>query len=230
MWAVGLAASWLVCRRRWRAARPSARPSVRAAVPMLVHSPVTHARSLSLSLAQSVRAGEEPTNERRRASVFFGTSCCSGLLLPLFLPPSVAPSGLLCVPLTELTLPLVVHSLSLSLSLSTQNRKPSRWSSSNRCLRRRRNRNCVLSHVRCNRRRRRLVFGRWPRSRSFVRSLGFGQTKSASWRGAAAVSQSFALSLSFVPPEEKQFNKQRNCENEGRETEAERRLSVCVKL
>ena len=83
---------------------------------MLVHSPVTHARSLSL--AQSVRAGEEPTNERRRASVFFGTSCCSGLLLPLFLPPSVAPSGLLCVPLTELTLPLVVHSLSLSLSLS----------------------------------------------------------------------------------------------------------------
>ena len=66
-----------------------------------------------------MRAGEEPTNERRRASVFFGTSCCSGLLLlPLFLPPSVAPSGLLCVPLTELTLPLVVHSLSLSLSLS----------------------------------------------------------------------------------------------------------------
>ena len=210
--------------------RPSVRPSVRPRCCSYVSSFTCHTCPLSLSLAQSVRAGEEPTNERRRASVFFGTSCCSGLLLPLFLPPSVAPSGLLCVPLTELTLPLVVHSLSLSLSLSTQNRKPSRWSSSNRCLRRRRNRNCVLSHVRCNRRRRRLVFGRWPRSRSFVRSLGFGQTKSASWRGAAAVSQSFALSLSFVPPEEKQFNKQRNCENEGRETEAERRLSVCVKL
>ena len=105
-----------------------------AAVPMLVHSPVTHARSLARllapgrlrPLAQSVRADERGTDGRtdgrRRASVFFGTSCCSttALLLPLLSSslPSVVPSGLICVPL------LTDSSFSGPFP-STQNRKPS---------------------------------------------------------------------------------------------------------
>ena len=64
-------------------------------------------------------------------------------------------------------------------------------------------------------RRRRLLFGRWPRSflRSSVRS--FGQTKSASSHGAVV-----SLSHLCRQREEKQFNKQRNYENEGSKSTA----------
>ena len=93
---------------------------------MLVHSPVTHARSarrsLSLSLSRSVReSGRGTDGVGVRYFLAPAVAPLLSFFLSAFLPSSVAPSGLLCVPLTELTLLLVVHShLPLSLLRRTE--------------------------------------------------------------------------------------------------------------